>query len=162
MIASGKNTIPELTVGFETGLEIKGFDLNVFVQGVSGCSVYLTGNYYQAFQNNGKISTAALGRWTPKTAATATYPRLSAANNLNNYQSSSFWQRDGSFVKLRSVELGYSIPEGAASKIHLSKARFFVNGTNLLSFEHLDFAKPNSLSVFPRARTYSIGVRVQF
>lgn len=161
-IAIGKSTLPEITVGLEAGFKFKEFDLNVFLQGAANRSVYLNGSYYQAFQNNGKISSIALGRWTPETAATATYPRLSAVNDLNNFQSSSFWQRDGSFIKLRSLELGYSLSTETVKKIHLNEARLFINGTNLFSLDHMDFTDPESLSGYPAVRTYSIGIRIQF
>jgi TonB-linked SusC/RagA family outer membrane protein len=158
----GYNSRPEITLGFETGLKYKGFDLNAFFQAVTNRSVYLSGLYYQAFQNNGKISTVALNRWTPATAETATYPRLSAVNDLSNFQSSSFWVRDGSFIKLRSLELGYNLSKNAVKKLHLTGVRFFINGTNLFSIDHMDFTDPETLSGYPAVRTYSIGTRIQF
>ena len=106
-ISIRKTGLPELTVGLTTGFSYKGFDLEAFFQGVSGRSVYLSGKYFEAFQNNGKVSPIALGRWTPETAATANYPRLSSSNNLNNFHDSSFWLANGEFIKLRSVEFGY-------------------------------------------------------
>lgn len=158
----GNTTVPKLTLGFTTGLYYKGFDLELFVQGVTGRTVYLSGNYFQAFQNNGKVSSFALGRWTPETATTATYPRLTASNNLNNFQTSSFWQRDGSFIKLRSVEIGYNLSKRITDVIKLESARFFLNGSNLLSFDHMDFTDPETITGYPATRTYSVGVRIQF
>jgi len=159
----GYSNIPQLTAGLHTGLKYKGFDLDLFFQGITRCSVYLTGSDFYAFQNNGKISDIALGRWTPETASTATYPRLSASNNLNNFQPSSFWQRDGSFIKLRSVELGYNLPENAVEKIRLSGARVFVNGTNLFSLDHMDgLTDPETLTGYPAVRSFSIGAKIQF
>ena len=90
----GNTYIPPLTASVHLGFNYKGFDLDMIFQGVNGRTIYLSGNYFAAFQNNGKISEIALGRWTPATAATATYPRLSASNDLNNYKGSSFWQRN--------------------------------------------------------------------
>ena len=161
-VPTGYSTLPQITATLEPGIKFKGFDFNFFFQGVTNRSVYLTGTYYQAFQNNGKISSVALGRWTPATAATATYPRLSAVNDITNFQPSSFWQRDGSFIKLRSVELGYSLKSEVVKKIHLNSARFFINGTNLFSLDHMDFTDPENLTGYPAVRTYSIGVRIQF
>jgi len=158
----GNVGLPQLTIGLKTGVKFKGFDLNALIQGVTGRTVYLDGRYYQAFQNNGKISAIALGRWTPETATTATYPRLSATNDLNNFQPSSFWQRDGSFVKLRNVEFGYSLSTKLVKKIHLIATRFFVNGTNLFSMDHIAYSDPESLSGYPALRTYSIGASIQF
>jgi hypothetical protein len=101
------------------------------VPGVTGRTAYFGGSVFQGFQNNGKVGPIALNRWTPETAATATYPRLSASNNLNNFQFSDYWQRDGSFIKLRSLELGYTFNPQLVSRVKLANARLFVNGTNL-------------------------------
>lgn len=159
-VSAGNTAVPMLTAGFDTGISFKGFDLSVLIQGVTDRSVYLSGKYYQAFQNNGKISSIAIGRWTQETASTATYPRLSAGNNLNNFQSSTFWQRDGSFIKLRSMELGYSLPEKFIGKVYLTKARIFINGTNLFSIDKMEYSDPETLSGYPAVRTISIGARI--
>ena len=161
-IAIGNTGMPNLSLGFETGFKYKGFDLNAFVQCVTNRTTYLDGNYYQAFQNHGNISTVALGRWTPQTASTATYPRLSSVDNLNNQQWSSFWQRDGSFIKLRSLELGYSLSDEIIKRLHMGNARVYLNGTNLFSIDKMDFTDPESSSGYPAMRTYSIGTRIQF
>jgi TonB-linked SusC/RagA family outer membrane protein len=157
----GNTTLPSTTTGLHLGLKYKGFDLDIMFQGVNGRTVYLSGSYFYAFQNNGKASEIALGRWTPTTAASATYPRLSASNNLNNFQSSSFWQRNGDFVKLRSIELGYTLPANISKKVMLSNARVFINGTNLFSWDHMDFTDPETITGYPPVKTYSFGIRVQ-
>lgn len=157
----GKSDIPELTFGLQIGLKYKGFDLNVLFQGVTNRSVYLTGNDFYAFQNNGKIASNALGRWTPETVEQAKYPRLSAQNNLNNYHTSSFWQRDGSFIKLRSIELGYNLSGTAIEKIGLFNARVFINGINLFSLDHINIADPETLTGHPAVRSFSIGVKIE-
>ncbi|HLN56272.1 MAG TPA: TonB-dependent receptor [Bacteroidales bacterium] len=157
----GNTGMPKFTGSVQAGLEYKGFDLSLLFQGVTGRSVYLSGNYFEAFQNNGKISEIALGRWTPETAADATYPRLSARNNLNNFQNSSFWLRDGSFIKLRNAEIGYTVPSRITEKIKVSNARVYVNGTNLWSWDYLDFADPETITGYPAVRTFSLGLRLQ-
>jgi hypothetical protein len=159
----GRSSIPELTMGLHAGLNYKGFDLDLFFQGVANRTVYLSGYSFYAFQNNGKISSIALGRWTPETSEIATYPRLSAQNNLNNFQLSSFWQRNGNFVKLRSIELGYNIPVKIIEKIRLSDARIFINGTNLFSLDHLGgLTDPETLTGYPAVRSCSVGAKIQF
>lgn len=157
----GKPIVPQLTLGLHTGLRYKNFDFDLLFQGVTNRSVYLSGNYFYAFQNNAKISTFALQRWTPEAAGTANYPRLSAQNNLNNFQPSSFWLHNGNFIKLRSVEIGYSIPENTIEKIRLKSLRFFLNGTNLFSIDDLDFTDPETLTGYPAYRTISIGARIK-
>jgi len=157
----GKSTLPELTVGIETGVKFKGFDLNMLFQYVTDRTLYIDGYYYQAFQNYGKVTTMALGRWTAETAETATYPRLSSTTDLNNFQPSSFWQRDGSFLKLRNIEIGYTLPKKVLNKVHLTNARFFINGTNLFSIHNSDIVDPESKSDYPSLRCYSLGASIQ-
>ncbi len=158
----GNSTLPELTVSLHPGIQYKGVDLTTFFQAATNRTVYLSGNYFYAFQNNGKVSTIALDRWTSATAETATYPRLSANNNLNNFQPSSFWQRDGSFIKLRSIELGYTLPVALAEQLRLDKARVFINGTNLFSIDHVTYSDPETLTGYPAVRTVSIGAMITF
>lgn len=159
----GNTSVPTLTISLHSKLQYRGFDLEFLFQGVSGRTAYLGGTRFEALQNNGQIGTIALDRWTPETAGTATYPRLSAANNLNNYRYSTYWQRDGSFIKLRSLELGYSLPNQITEKVRLMSARVFVNGTNLFSLDHMQgYSDPEVGGGYPPLRTVSAGIRLQF
>jgi TonB-linked SusC/RagA family outer membrane protein len=159
-IAIGKPFLPNWIAGLHGGFQYGGFDLDFVLQGVTGTSVNLSGNYFYAFQNNGQIAPIALDRWTPQTAATATYPRLSSVNNLNNYQTSIFWQRDGSFIKLRSVEIGYTLSGKLLGKMKAVGIRFFVNGTNLFSLDRIKYGDPESLTGYPVLRTLTGGARI--
>ena len=158
----GYTSMPQITLGLHGGITFKGFDMDIFFQGAANRTVYCGGKYYYAFQNDGKISSIALGRWTPETAETATYPRLSSENNLNNYQASSFWQKNGNFLKLRSLEIGYTLPFQLSRKINLEKVRIFANGTNLFSLDHMDgFTDPETMSGYPALRIISFGLSIQ-
>lgn len=159
----GKTGLPNFTGGLHLGAKYKGFDFDMFFQGVTGVTTYFSGLNFHALQNNGQIGTIALDRWTPATAETAKYPRLTTFNDENNFRYSTLWQRDGSFVKLRSVELGYTLPAQITDAAMLANARFFVNGTNLFSLDHMDGLKdPEYGSNYPATRSFSVGVRVQF
>ncbi|MBQ6188187.1 MAG: SusC/RagA family TonB-linked outer membrane protein [Prevotella sp.] len=158
----GYTRIPELTVGIETGFKWKGFDTRLQMQGAFNRTVYLSGALFEAFQNDGQISEIALGRWTPSTVSSATYPRLSSINNMNNYQSSSFWQRNGNFLKLRTFEVGYTLPHEFTSRLNIESVRVYLNGNNLFSIDHLDgHCDPEVLSGYPSMRTFSIGLNVE-
>ena len=157
----GNPSQPALSAGLHTGLRYKGFDLDLVFQGVTGNTVYLGGNTFHAFQSNGQVAPIAFGRWTPQTAESATYPRLSSRDNLNNYQFSSFWQRDGSFVKLRSAEIGYALPAQLTDKVRISSARIFINGTNLFSWDNIEYGDPESLTGYPVMRTLTLGLNIQ-
>ena len=118
------------------------------------------GNYFAAFQNNGQVGPIALGRWTPETASTATYPRLSAKDNLNNYLYSDFWQRDGSYLKLRSAEIGYTFSDDLLRKVRIQSVRLFVNGTNLFCWDKIPYGDPSALTGFPVMRTFTAGLNI--
>ncbi len=161
----GNTGLPEFTVGLHTGLRYKGFDLNVVLQGVSAYTVSLTSSQFRPFQNFGQAGEIALERWTPATAATATFPRLTVdnnSNNLNNYRYSSLYQRNGSFIKMRSAEIGYSLSNNLIRKIRMQQARLFINGTNLFSIDDISYGDPEALGTgYPSLRTLTLGARIQ-
>lgn len=158
----GKPQLPEWTFGLHTGFEYKAFDFSVFVQAVTNSSVYMTGSNYWAFQNNAGITDFALNRWTPETATTADYPRLSTSANEHNFRLSDFWQRDGSFLRLRMVEVGYTIPSRITNFVKIGSARIFANGLNLLTIDKVDVADPETISGYPFMKSINIGVKAKF
>ena len=158
--AIGNPYLPQLFGGFNLGMKYKGFDLDILFEGAGGNSVALMGNYFAAFQNNGQVGPIALGRWTPETASTATYPRLSAKDNLNNYLYSDFWQRDGSYLKLRSAEIGYTFSDDLLRKVRIQSVRLFVNGTNLFCWDKIPYGDPSALTGFPVMRTFTAGLNI--
>ena len=163
--------IPEFFGGLRLGCNYKNFDFDLFFQGSAHRSVYWNGMYFQAFQNYGKIASMALDRWAYDpdngidTRATANYPRLSSTNNQNNYQTSTFWLKNGDYLKLRSVELGYSFPKRWVSSLKFENIRLFLNGTNLFSLDHMQgLMDPESISGgvgYPVLRSFSAGLTIQ-
>lgn len=161
----GNTGTPQYSGSLTLGLKYKGFDFETMFYGVGKRSVYLSGSTYWAFQNQYAAPESALDRWTEATKETATYPRLSTQANPNNTQYSSFWQKNGSFLKLRYVEVGYTLPERWSKAVYADKIRFFLNGTNLFSLHHLSDLKnadPEGMSGIPAMRTVSVGVKMQF
>lgn len=160
--AIGNPGLPDLNFGFQTGLAFHGFDLDLNFQGVSGNTVNLSANQFRPFQNNGQAGVIAMERWTPATAATAIFPRLTADNNQNNYRFSTFYQRDGSFLKLRSAELGYAFSSPFLTRKKVNLLRLFITGTNLFSLDHISYGDPEALGVgYPAYRTLTFGARIQ-
>ncbi|GAA0549334.1 SusC/RagA family TonB-linked outer membrane protein [Chitinophaga japonensis] len=160
-VAIGHPFVPEWTFGLHLGLQYKGFDLDAFFQGVANRSVMLQGPLVWAFVNNAGAPPMAQGRWTPETAATATYPRLTTAPNDNNYRSADFWQRDGSFIKLRNIELGYTLPLSLTRLVKLDHARVYVNAVNLFTLDHVKIADPEVLYGYPVMRSVNAGLRLE-
>ena len=158
----GFTYIPEVNFGFSTGFKYKNVDFDIFFQGALNRTVYLSGKNYHAFQNNGKITGLAKARWTPETSEVATYPRLSAHNNNNNYQYSSFWQKNGNFLKLRDLEFGYSLSKSIVHKIGIQNVRFYIVGSNIFSLDELKISDPEKLSGYPAMKSFSLGTNIQF
>lgn len=157
----GYTNVPELTFGLNTGANYKNLYLNMFFQGVTNRSVYLSGSNFHAFQNDAKVTSEALNRWTPETQASALYPRLSSRNNMNNYQGSSFWQKNGSFIRIKNIEFGYTLPNILMNKIGLEGLTIYINAQNLLTFDHVKISDPEILTGYPNMRSFNIGAKFE-
>jgi len=157
----GNPGLPNLIAGLRAGVKYKNFDIELVFQAVTGNTVYFGGNTFHAFQGNGKVGPIALNRWTATNAEISDYPRLSSKDNLNNYQFSTFWQRDGSFIKLRSAEIGYTMPSKLTNRIKMNTVRFFINGINLFSIDKIEYGDPESLTGYPVMKTITAGFKIQ-
>ena len=95
----------------------------------------------------------------------AFWPRLSTYLNNNNTQVSTWWMRDGSFLRLKQMEFGYTLPQKLTKKWHMNSLRFYVSGTNLLcwsNFKMWDPEQGSSALNYPLQRTINIGLNVTF
>lgn len=172
----GKPYLPTTNFTFGGSIDFKGFDLSVLFQGVSGNSINLLGNSYVssqniAFVNNTTAYANAEGAWSYyptqgiDTRATATYPRLTTNANANNYGTSSFWIKDGDFIRLRNAELGYNFSKNVISSLKLQKLRFFVNAINPITWSKLkdDYnIDPEFTSGYPTIKSYTAGLIATF
>ena len=171
-VAIGYTTIPEINYGFGVSLGYKGIDFSVFFQGVSHVTRIIGGqNLFGASSQIHKLGQiyedVALNRWTLENQnPNAPYPRLSLNKVDNNQQPSTYWQRDMSFIRLKNMEIGYTIPKKLTSKIGLSTVRFYAQGMNLLTFSKFKLWDPELDSsygnVYPTMRTYTFGVNLNF
>jgi len=154
--------LPEWTMGLNVGFKYKGFDLDAFFEGVTNRTVVMPASYTQPFAGGNNITPFSLNSWTPETALTATSPRLTTQTNLNNTQSSDFWMKDGSFIKLRSLEVGYTLPQvGFLKKIN--SIRVYANGTNLFIWDKIDSLEAENLSMgYPLMKSVSLGLNIVF
>lgn len=158
-------TAPEIYYSFNLGLEWKGLGFDAMFQGTGRYSAVLnTKSLYWPLINNTTISQEYYdNRWTPETP-NAKYPRLSSQSNENNYQTNTLWLEDRSFLKLRSVELYYKFPQTwmEKSKI-LSNAKIYVRGVDLLCFDKIKIADPESYgATFPLTRSVVAGLTIGF
>jgi hypothetical protein len=156
--------VPELYFSGSIGIEYKGVGFDAVLQGISNQTIYLnTPSIFLPLRTNTNISTFSNGAWTPETATTATLPRLSTLENVNNYRPNSIWYTDGSYLKLRSVEVYYNLPRQLLSRIKLSDARIYVRGMNLLSFDHIKIVDPEAIGItYPTVSSYNLGIQIGF
>ncbi len=158
--------------GMDVGFEYRGFEFSMLWQGVYNRDIYLndrtfTEGFQQINQHYGQAYEHLLNRWTPETAATATFPRLSAGgNNYNNGNNwgSSLWVKSGNFIRLKNMHVAYNIPE-SFSRRYLWNLRFriFVDGQNLWTQAACDLVDPEvSFTNYPIQRNVNIGINVKF
>jgi TonB-linked SusC/RagA family outer membrane protein len=158
------NTKPQVYYGLNTGLGYKGFDLAVLFQGVANLQRSLAG--YAAFQNSGKGQAYdyQLNRWTPTNTVSPSYPRVWLGTNTNNNLNSSYWLHKADYLRVKSIELGYSLPAFLTGKVKLQLARVFVNATNLFTFSSLhdkNIDPEVGVGGYPIMKTINAGVTVK-
>lgn len=160
------SSVPTLSGGLTVSVQYKLIDFSAQISGMGERSIYMPDVYRNSFNASGNASVYALEAWTPETAETAIYPRLSISNYGNNQSYSDFWFRNGAFIKLKTVELGISLPQSWVKKIGLSKTRFYVNGYNLLCFDHVHDYDPENTNAaiysYPFQRIATLGVNITF
>ena len=158
-------TAPELYYSFHVGAEYKGFGIDAMFQGVGRYSAMLnTQGYYWGLVNNSSLAQQVYdNRWSQQNNnANAEYPRLSSESNANNYQTSSYWLRDRSYLKLRNVELYYHLPMCLLQPLKIVKgAKVYVRGVDLFTFDNLDEVDAASYGIAaPLTRSIAFGVSV--
>ena len=156
---------PEIFYNFHAGVEYKGFGFDILFQGVGNYSANLNakGMYWPLLNTTNLSQQAYDGRWTPSNP-NAKFPRLSTTSNANNYQTSTFWQKDRSFFKLRNVELYYNLPKTLLEKTRIIKtAKVYVRGIDLFCADNLDEADAESYGVTaPLTKSIVAGVALSF
>ncbi|HTN20273.1 MAG TPA: TonB-dependent receptor [Pelobium sp.] len=171
IVAIGATTRPNLTYGFGLSARWKDLDINVHFQGVGKSTFFIDGTTVYMFQGGdgwGNIlnELADSKRWVlgQNEDPNAEYPRLTYGANSNNYRKSTFWLRDGSYLRLKTLDMGYSLPKALVNRAHLKSVRFFLIGTNLVTFTKFKLWDPELGSstgkVYPLSRTFSAGVSV--
>ncbi|RZF60034.1 SusC/RagA family TonB-linked outer membrane protein [Sphingobacterium corticibacterium] len=171
IVAIGATTRPNLIYGFGMSASWKGFDLNAHFQGAGKSSYFINGSSVYMFQGgdgwgNVLMDMANSNRWKlgENEDPNAEYPRLSYGANANNYRASSFWLRDGSYLRLKSLDLGYSLPKNLVNRAHINNARLFFIATNLFTFSKFGLWDPEMGSTdgkaYPLSKTFSVGISV--
>ena len=134
----GKPNLPNTTLGWSLGGYFKGFTVNVLFQGSFNYSFSVVGTGIEPFKS--QFQPIHLDRWTPETAETATFPRLTSNPTTVNSGSaymSDFWLVDAWYVRLKTVDLGYQIPQRLLP-FNLNSARIYMNAYNLFTWTSYD------------------------
>lgn len=167
----GYSDIPENTYALTLGCEYKGIGFSIMFQGVDHVSRYYDAEAMYAFVNGGKVKEHHLDRWNPNKTETenlssAKYPLLHYDSyGDHNQRSNSFFLKNGNFLRLKNIELSYSLPTSIIKKAAMSECRFFVNGNNLITWDHLDgLCDPESAGSnrYPIMKTVNFGVNIKF
>jgi len=164
------NPYPDFTGGLNLSLNFKGFDFNMFWYTALGFEVWDATRRYDMNYTNYRGS--ALNRWTGE-GSTDEYPRLTYADLNQNFKTpSDFWVKDGDYLRLRNMSVGYTLPVAASSFLKVSKIRFYLAGENLLTFTKYDGYEPEigggvfsygvDHGIYPQARTIYGGINVTF
>ena len=154
------------TLGLNLTFKYQGFTLFMLATGNFGAKASKLGsswnNYFVAAGDN-KYTAAMRNRWTPETAATATYPRLTTESGTNNYQTSDFWLYSTDRFDLAKVQLTYDLPVALFKKVKFVKgAAVYVSGNSLLTIAKERKLLEMNVGSAPQARFYNLGLKVSF
>ena len=164
------NPHPDFTYGFNASMNYKAFDFSLFLQGTHGNDV-LNG-VFRYDLNTTNLPVAALERWTGE-GTSDLYPRISHSDPNQNNRISDRFVEDGSFLRIKNVQVGYTLPESVMQRLQIGKCRIYVAVSNLFTFTSYSGLDPEigtrgTLEIgidrgfYPAARTFMAGVNVNF
>ena len=162
------SSIPKYTYGLTLNLDYKNFDLLIFTQGAAGNKIFQ--GLRRLDITNANYQTKALERWTGE-GTSNTFPRLSNSDNNNNFSNpSDFYLEKGDYFRVKTVQLGYTLPQDVIGQFGLSRLRVYLTGENLFTFTKYTGYDPEigggvfgiDRGYYPQATTGIIGVNLQF
>jgi TonB-linked SusC/RagA family outer membrane protein len=169
---TGKTAIPELTYGFSLGFDYKGFDFSVLFQGVSGIARFaVTNNNAMPFYNNYSLQEVAKYRFTQErydAGERIELPVASYNHNIHTPSTSSYcsyFLKDASYIRLKNMEIGYTLTPSFLKKAGIQSARIYLNGNNLLTWsENSIWGDPENLGYthYPLTQIYNLGLNINF
>ena len=167
---------PDLTYGLSLSAAFKGIDLNLFFQGTQGNEIanYMYAVLYSTDMTEWSNSNDMMNRWTPENA-TSNLPRIHAGDPNQNDRFSDRYIENGSYFRLRTLQVGYTLPESVSKKIFLSKARFYISADNVFTITKYTGFNPEigdhfnsplnagvDVAAYPVPRTITIGCNLKF
>ncbi len=163
IIQIGNAQTPQIIYGISPNVRYKSFSLDLLFQGAAKASLY--GNS-GAFFNNMNVLVDDMNYWTPENT-NAINPRITNAPALNNTQTSSFWLKNGAYLRLKSATFSYTVPLNITQKLKIQNIRIFVAGQNLITWTKLRNFDPEIVYTwgglnYPQQKVVSIGLNVTF
>ena len=159
------NPYPKLVYNFNASASYKGFDVNILFQGLSGLDRLLTANGEIPFAGDRNNSLSYwINRWTPDNTLT----KLSRLGGQNNDVVSDFYIQDASYLRLKNLELGYTLPTLLTQRYHITTLRIFVGGQNMVTFTKMKNFDPerqigsSSDQLTPLYKVYTVGLNLKF
>ena len=167
----GGTVDPRIVYGFGGNVNYKNWDLNFFFQGVGDTYRIIGGTQYfipgsgQGVQGN--VYSNYLDRWTEENPSQDVFwPRLSESANRQNYRASTWWKKNMRFLRLKTLEIGYTLPKHITDKICSKGIRIYLSGNNLFCFSPFDLWDPELDSAdglkYPTMRSFMVGVNLNF
>ncbi len=163
----GFPTDPEIVYGFGLSVGYKSFDLSMFWQGQARSSFFINPSETAPFANNaGLLKAYADDHWSEDNRNVyALWPRLSPGVNVNDAQTSTWWLRNGSFLRLKQMEIGYSLPRKLLQRYGVKTFRIYANGSDLFSLSHFrlwDIEMAGNGLGYPLQRVVNFGLQTTF
>lgn len=164
------NPTPDWTLGFNASAEYRNFDFSILLIGTLGNEIF-NGSQRQDLRYTNR-TTAILDRWTAEGTSTEV-PRYTWIDVNNNYRVSDLYIEDGSYLRVKNVQIGYTLPSGILRRMGASTWRFYVSAENLLTFTKYTGADPEigarssfdigiDRGIYPQARTWRLGTSISF
>lgn len=172
--------LPDCTMGLTLGVNYKNFDISAFFQGTFGNEVYNLTNYLGEFYNQAQYNknSSITNAWRPDNTNTH-IPRVTLDDPNNNIRPSDYYIDNASFVRLKNLKVGYTMPQGITSKLKMDRIYFYLQGQNLFTISGYEGIDPEvglqsyssesrnldmgvDRGIYPLARTFTLGVNVSF
>ncbi|WP_270087672.1 SusC/RagA family TonB-linked outer membrane protein [Sphingobacterium sp. SYP-B4668] len=170
----GRGDVPRMVYGFGINTTYKRLSLGVLFQGIEGADRMLQGTSIHPFVGDGgggNLFSNITDRWTADNPRQdAFYPRLAygsdQTSNINNFQSSTWWQKDVSFLRLKTLQVNYNLPKEWFARVGIDKVDLYLMGTNLLTWSKFKLWDPelntNNGTSYPNMKSYSFGINFSF
>ncbi|MDR2040329.1 MAG: TonB-dependent receptor [Bacteroidales bacterium] len=179
IVPIGNATVPRIQYGFAGSLMWKGIDFNIFFRGSGKSDYFMGGDGYYPFsgEKTGNVLTIVNdqeNRWTPASYSgdpstenpNARFPRLTYGHNVNNNRNSTFWLANASYLRLKTLEVGYTLPKRWSQKVAMSNLRISLIGDNLHVWDKVKLWDPEQASsngaVYPLTRSYTLVLQMSF